>query len=930
MAGLLSFFNIRAGEGQLVLLMILHAFLLGVTIHFTQTAAFALFLANFEAQSLPYTYIINAIIITAIISLYLRLSRQLSFATLLSLNLIFLLLMTAALYLGVAISGAGWLIFTLPTLFEVTVNLGNLEYFSLAGRLFDLRQSKRLLGTIYGGQWLAVVVGGFLTPFLVNRLGTTHLLLLSLAALGANLILLQYLARLFAPQLAGSSGTSSTGRNQEPTSWRGSRYIYLIFALVSLWWLVYFFLDNIFFARTAAQYPVESELASFLGIFYAVMAVVALSASLVFSGPILSRYGLRAALLILPVTLTLGTSLMIGLGLGAGLLFWLFWVTAGAKLLDLALGFSIDRTALNISYQPLPAQWRSQVKATAEGIFQPLAIGLAGVVLLVLLRLLGLSATHLTYILLVLVLAWLGVAIMLGREYPRMLLKALTQRRLGELELSFTDESSLASLRQALNHPHPQVVLYALHLLAQNDSQVLPETLPILLSHSTPEVRQEAMRLIQHLELTPALKRVKDTLKTDPAPSVRAAALQTLMALSPSEGLEQVYAYLDSPEPLLKIEAIVALLQHGGVEVTMVAERNLLQWATSIDPTERIYAAQVIGEVKARNLSSLLETLLQDEDLRVRRAALNAAGLAGYPQVWSQVVASLGQRQFRGAAAAALVTGGEASLPAIQAALQVDQGREVLIRLLRVCGRIKSEQVTPLLLSQLDSPDDGVRSQVVAALDRRGYQASQPEQPLLQQQIEAEHVFAIAVLTSLVDLAAAGRRIGDEPETQNGIFQALALLQQALSEQFRQTQERLLLLLSFNYDRQAILQARENLKLDSPEKRAYALEMLDLSLPGSLKAWLFPLLEELRPVQRLERLKLTLPAPSLEFDRLLAELAQGYNPWVSACALYLGGSLGRKTPLLVEVASAASRAREPLLAETATLSLARLKKQAEL
>jgi HEAT repeat protein len=362
----------------------------------------------------------------------------------------------------------------------------------------------------------------------------------------------------------------------------------------------------------------------------------------------------------------------------------------------------------------------------------------------------------------------------------------------------------------------------------------------------------------------------------------------------------------------------------------MVAERKLLQWATSLDPAERIYAAQIIGEVKARNLSSLLETLLQDEDLRVRRAALNAAGLAGYPHLWPQIVASLGQRHFRGAAAAALVAGGEASLPAIRATLQVDQERGLLIRLLRVCGRIEGEQVTPLLLSQLNSPDDGVRSQVVAALDRRGYQAGQPEQPLIQQQIEAEHGFALSLVTRLVELAGAGRRIGNEPETQNGIFQALALLEGALNEQFRRTQERLLLLLSFTYDRQAILQARENLIVDAPEKRAYALEMLDLSLPGSLKAWLFPLLEELRPAQRLERLKITPPTPGSEFDQLLAELAQGANPWVSACALYVMGSLGRTMPLLIEVASAASRAREPLLAETATLTLARLKNRAEL
>src|SRR5262249_15792474 len=160
------------------------------------------------------------------------------------------------------------------------------------------------------------------------------------------------------------------------------------------------------------------------------------------------------------------------------------------------------------------------------------------------------------YILLVLVLGWLGVALMLGSEYPRMLLKALTQRRLGELELSFTDESSLATLRQALNHPHPQVALYALQSLARNDPQALPETLPVLLSQPSPEVRQEALRQIQHLELAPALEAVKNSLRTDPDISVRAAALQTMVVLSPSEGLEEVYAYLESPEPLLKIGAI--------------------------------------------------------------------------------------------------------------------------------------------------------------------------------------------------------------------------------------------------------------------------------------------------------------------------------------------------------------------------------------
>jgi hypothetical protein len=155
-------------------------------------------------------------------------------------------------------------------------------------------------------------------------------------------------------------------------------------------------------------------------------------------------------------------------------------------------------------------------------------------------------------------------------------------------------------------------------------------------------------------------------------------------------------------------------------------------------------------------------------------------------------------------------------------------------------------------------------------------------------------------------------------------------LQQALTQQFQNTQDRLLLLLSFIYDRQAFLQARANLKLDSPEKRAYALEVIDLSLPGSLKPQLFPLMEELRPEQRLERLKKTFPEVGLVFEQRLAGLAQAPNAWVSACALYLAGKLGQSAPLLLEVAAAASHAKEPVLAETARLTLARLTPQTEL
>jgi hypothetical protein len=49
-----SLFNIRLGAGRLVLLLLAHSFCIGVARIFTRTAAYTLFLVEFDAQALPY------------------------------------------------------------------------------------------------------------------------------------------------------------------------------------------------------------------------------------------------------------------------------------------------------------------------------------------------------------------------------------------------------------------------------------------------------------------------------------------------------------------------------------------------------------------------------------------------------------------------------------------------------------------------------------------------------------------------------------------------------------------------------------------------------------------------------------------------------------------------------------------------------------
>ena len=61
-----SVFNIRPGEGKVVVLLLAHSFFIGITISFLLTAASAMYLAHFNVVTLPYVYLLNAIIVTFI------------------------------------------------------------------------------------------------------------------------------------------------------------------------------------------------------------------------------------------------------------------------------------------------------------------------------------------------------------------------------------------------------------------------------------------------------------------------------------------------------------------------------------------------------------------------------------------------------------------------------------------------------------------------------------------------------------------------------------------------------------------------------------------------------------------------------------------------------------------------------------------------
>ena len=496
-----------------------------------------------------------------------------------------------------------------------------------------------------------------------------------------------------------------------------------------------------------------------------------------------------------------------------------------------------------------------------------------------------------------------------GRAYSQALSEALRNRIVDEA-LLLDDERTIAVVKESLRSERPGEVVFALDLLEKARRPELGRTLLGLLDHPSPDVRASVLSRIERLRPPAATDAVASRIAHEQVPQVRAAALRCLCAVGGPEVQDTVPAYLDDPDPQVSRAAMIGLLgrERG---VASFASSHLASLAASPAPEERASAAHVIGEVGRAGFQWILRDLLADEAAPVRRAALRAASKVKDPELWPVVTSSLGDPAFSDLGSLALAAGGEATLPALEAAWNRDPRPGVRARIARVWGRIGGAPVVTLLRQRMDYPDERVRHAVLESLQLCGYRAGNAEAGAMVRRIAAEAADVAWTLAVMLDLA-------DDPR--------LRALRSALEREVEAARQRIFLLLSFLHDPTAILRARDNLAHESKERRAYALEILDVTLDRETRHLVLPLVEDLTLAQRSAGLAERFPQAPADIHERLQQLvalrAEWIAPWTRACAIYSLVVVGLPAP--AEGLEAALEAGgDPIVRDTAAWALTR-------
>jgi AAA family ATP:ADP antiporter len=897
-----SFFNVEPGEGRSASLMLLHSFFMGLATVFFETAASALFLARFSKGALPWVYLTAAVVNTATGLLYSAAQSRISFARLMTTTLLVLLVTTVGFRAGLAATGAVWLVFGLLVWYRVVSILTDLEYWAVAARLYDVRQAKRLFGLIGSGEVTARILGSFSVPLLVQTTGVTNLLLFSAASLALCVGLLMAVLRLMPAPSASTVGAKRAhdGPAAALRQLVGNRYLMLIVGVAAFAALGKYFVDFAFLEQMKQRYGGEKALASFFGIFSGVSQTLSLSTRLFLSGRVLGRWGVKLGLLILPAAHVLCTLVLVAAGLLPGAGAAIFWLVVLNQGIYKTLKHPIDNPSFKVLYQPLRREDRLAAQITVETIVTPLAIGVAGLVMLLFTVVLPYNPVLFSCALLVTFAGWMLAATAAGREYAGALVGAL-KGRIEDSTVDFDDDESQKVLERTLATGHPREVLFALQMLETTAPERMPALLPRLADHESPDVRLAALGLVERLKVHTAMEAAQRRMEADPAPDVRAAALRAFAAVGGPPVFEQLARHLEDPDPQVSMAALVGLLKQG----SPFANTQLQVRAGSRNPRKRVWVARVLADAGPGSYHEPLLKLLRDEVPEVRRTALIAAGRLRNKDLWPAVLDALRDRAFCGAATSAFAAGGESAVPTLVAAFREGEPPPTLLRIARLLARIGTPLAKTALARQSAHPNAAVRHEVLRSLAGMRFQPDEPGRLALAARVRGEAKDVAWLMDVRGDLA---------------VHEDLALLRTALEHETERARDRLLLVLSFLYDSRAILSAREHRSDVSREKRAYALEILDVTLSAEDKDLVMPVLGDAAPLAS----DGSHEARVARLQELLDAYPARTSSWTQACTL----EAVVRTPssgLISAVETLTTRTRTALLTQMIDQTIVRLK-----
>lgn len=881
--------SVQPGEGRAVIACFAYVAIAVASFLLAKPIRNGLFLQEYGAARLVYVYAAVPVVLALLVPLYSRLASRVGTRAVITGSLLFFAANVVGFWYGFRYAPRPWLSWA----FYLWVNcygvVAPVQAWGFANAVFDTRQARRLYGLVGAGASAGAILGGLLAQVLTALVGTVNLLLVLAALIASAAIVVNgaWSVRRQAPR-AAHHRSAPLAFKETVARIAASPYLRLMAIVV--------FLTAVVTQSTQFQFSLAAEqrfggdadrITRFFGAVNTYMGVITFLIQVLFTGRALRRFGVGATVLALPVAL--------GIGSFAVVLAPVFAAVLLTSALDQGLRFSVDKASFELLYLPIPSSHRGAVKSTIDVIVNRLGDGLGGVWLGLLtggfmfmagtLPGVGLGVRGLAAVNVALVMLWLGAAWRLRRGYVEAIQESIRAHRLEAERASMAslDKTAAQVLASKLGATEPRDILYALSIFEAERGRGVHAGVRELLRHPMPEIRSRALQLLNDagdLSVLPAVEAMLE----DSDLEIRTEALLYLTRHTGVDPLARVADVSRFGDVAIRA-GLVAFLGRTGPQGKPEAARIFLEPMVhefSADGVRVRQEAAKLLRVLSSDFDDLLEPLLDDPAVEVRREAIRAVGARRDTRLAGALLKRLGDPQLAAVASQALAELGEAAVPLLAAALDEEAtavnevGREVPTAL----ARIGTSSARQTLTSHLLAVDPLRRSRIVSALN--AHVRAFPHLPIDAQAIEM--VLTAEVLGHYRSYQLLGSLSG--PGVDHSPVAG------ALRTSMEQEVERIFRLLGLLWPDRDIHSAYVGVWSERASVRANAIEFLDNVLKPELRRLIIPLFDpQVHLADRVARANRLLGTVVESREQAIDALLRSDDPWLRSCGAYAAGAL---------------------------------------
>ncbi|QTD39410.1 MFS transporter [Polaribacter batillariae] len=837
--------------------MQLYIFLIITVLLIVKPIVNALFVSKLGANSLPFGYLLVAIIAVFTSYFYNRAIRKLSLVKVAVTSLIifsFAFITLSIILKFLLISN--WILYFYYVFISLFAVIATSQFWIFANMVFNAREAKRIFGFIGAGAIAGGIFGGYLTSVIASSFGNeVAILVAAILLLGCIPIIkkvyeirIRYLNTFKRKQVIAKQDVLE---NSAIKLIINSKHLTYIAFITGIGVIVAKLIDFQFSDFANKAIPNSDDLAAFFGFWFSTFNVVALTIQLFLTNKILTKLGVSSTLLILPLAIGFGSLLF--------LTFPELWVLVLIKGIDGSFKQSINKASIELSIMPIPTLIKNQAKSYIDVVVDSIATGIAGFLLIFLVKRLELDTAYITVIILLFVFIWIVLIYRLREAYFNSF-KNNIQKTLGAEndDVKLAKENSITNMKRILESGKEASILEVITRLGDFNSKIFQDSVVKLLKHPSHKVKIQAIDFLHDVEDVSVLDEVK-RLVHEKDDTLVYVALEYILEKSHIDENSFFTYYLDHENEYIANGALMALAKQNSYNSKLGLKYNLTERlnrkiylfnAGENTVRKEVIAGLLISIANARithHYHFISEKLTSKKSYIVKFATI-AAGITSDELFIEDLLLLTLKRKHRKRAIKALKNYGPKIIDIL---LKLDKEddlkgnvKKYIPKIIESFNNDNAVKILKRLLKNKNSVTRLAASNSLAKLKKKNSNL-RISRRFIKNQVSRESSYyrtILEIITSVQNNINL-ELLKDKTTSNQPIDQARQNLITALEIELENTLENIFKLLSMLYNEEDINMTYVGIKSEIKEAKINSLEFLDNLLQTEIKSKVLPIVE---------------------------------------------------------------------------------------